>query len=46
MKAKAILRGGTATQGQTALSLANQLLAARTTTAAWSTINLYCIFKK
>jgi hypothetical protein len=44
MKAEAILRGGTATQGQTALSLANQLRAARTTTAAWSTITLDSVY--
>ena len=44
MKAEAILRGGTATQGQTALSLANQLRAARTTTAAWSTITTDSIY--
>ncbi|GAB4025890.1 RagB/SusD family nutrient uptake outer membrane protein [Spirosoma gilvum] len=40
MKAEAILRGGTATQGQTALSLVNQLRANRTTSAALSSVTL------
>lgn len=46
MKAEAILRGGTATQGQTALSLANQLRANRTTSAAWSTITLDSVYNE
>ena len=40
MKAEAILRGGTPTQGQTAVSLVNQLRATRTTTAALSSVTL------
>ncbi|WP_332369145.1 RagB/SusD family nutrient uptake outer membrane protein [Spirosoma telluris] len=40
MKAEAILRGGTATQGQTAVSLVNQLRANRTTSAALSSVTL------
>jgi hypothetical protein len=44
MKAEAILRGGTPTQGQTALSLVNQLRANRTTTAVLSSITLEGIY--
>jgi hypothetical protein len=40
MKAEAILRGGGATLGHTALSLVNELRAQRTTSAAWSTVTL------
>lgn len=40
MKAEAILRGGTATQGQTALSLVNQLRSNRTTSAALTSVSL------
>jgi len=40
MKAEAILRGGAATLGQTALSLVNDLRAQRTTSEAWSAITL------
>ena len=40
MKAEAILRGGTATGGQTALSLVNSVRANRTTSAAWSAVTL------
>ena len=40
MKAEAILRGGTATLGQTALSLVNDLRAQRTTSAAWGAVTL------
>ena len=46
MKAEAILRGGTATQGQTALGLANTLRAARTTTAAWTNITVDSIYNE
>ena len=46
MKSEAILRGGTATQGQTALSLANQLRAQRTTSAAWTNITLDSIYNE
>ncbi|WP_373515228.1 RagB/SusD family nutrient uptake outer membrane protein [Persicitalea sp.] len=44
MKAEAILRGGTATQGQTALSLVNQLRAVRTTSPALASVNLEDIY--
>jgi hypothetical protein len=40
MKAEAILRGGGATLGQTALSLVNDLRAQRTTSEAWSAVTL------
>ncbi len=40
MKAEAILRGGTATGGQTALSLTNQLRAVRTTSPARTSVTL------
>ena len=46
MKAEAILRGGTATGGQTALSLVNQLRAKRTTSPAWTTITLDSIYNE
>lgn len=44
MKAEAILRGGTATNGQTALSLVNSLRANRTTSAAWTAVTLSDIY--
>ncbi len=40
MKAEAILRGGTATAGHTALSLVNMLRAVRTTSPAWTAVTL------
>jgi len=43
-KAEAILRGGTATLGQTALSLVNMLRANRTTSAAWTSVTLDDIY--
>jgi hypothetical protein len=46
MKSEAILRGGAATQGQTALSLANQLRAQRTTSPAWTNITLDSIYSE
>jgi len=46
MKAEAIQRGGAATLGQTALSLANLLRSVRTTSAAWSTITLDSIYNE
>ena len=46
MKAEAILRGGTPTQGQTALSLVNQLRAVRTTAAPWATVTLDSIYEE
>lgn len=44
MKAEAILRGGTATGGATALSLVNQLRAVRTTSAPVSAVDLNFIY--
>ena len=44
MKAEAILRGGSPTQGQTALSLVNQLRAVRTTSAALGSVTLEDIY--
>jgi hypothetical protein len=46
MKAEAILRGGTATGGATALSLVNQLRAQRTTSAAWTDITLDSVYNE
>jgi len=46
MKAEAILRGATATQGQTALSLVNQLRAVRTTSPAWIAVTLEDLYKE
>jgi hypothetical protein len=46
MKAEAILRGGTATNGATALSLANSLRANRTTAAAWTNITLDSVYNE
>lgn len=40
MKAEAILRGGTPTGGQTALSLVNMIRSKRTTSAAWTDVTL------
>lgn len=44
MKAEAILRGGTATLGQTALSLVNSLRAVRTTSAPLASVTLNDMF--
>jgi starch-binding outer membrane protein, SusD/RagB family len=46
MKAEAILRGGNATLGQTALSLSNDLRSNRTTSAAWTTVTLDSIYNE
>lgn len=46
MKAEAILRGGTATQGQTALSLVNDVRSNRTTSAAWTSVTLEDLYKE
>jgi hypothetical protein len=46
MKAEAILRGGTATGGATALSLVNQLRAERTTSPAWTNITLDSVYNE
>jgi len=46
MKAEAILRGGTATGGATALSLVNSLRAQRTTSAAWTDITLDSVYNE
>ena len=44
MKAEAILRGGAATNGQTALSLVNDVRAQRTTTAPWTAVTLATLY--
>jgi starch-binding outer membrane protein, SusD/RagB family len=44
MKAEAILRGGTATNGQTALQLVNMVRSNRTTSPAWSAVTLDDIY--
>jgi hypothetical protein len=46
MKAEAILRGGTPTLSQTALSLANELRAVRTTSPAWTNVTLDSIYNE
>ncbi len=46
MKAEAILRGGTATLGATALSLINQIKAVRTTTPALASVTLNDIYNE
>jgi starch-binding outer membrane protein, SusD/RagB family len=46
MKAEAILRGGTATLGTTALQLVNDLRSNRTTSAPWATITLDSIYNE
>ena len=46
MKAEAILRGATATMGQTPLTLVNELRAVRTTSPAWTNITLDSIYNE
>lgn len=46
MKAEAILRGGAATNGQTALSLTNDVRAKRTTSAAWNSVTLQTLYEE
>jgi hypothetical protein len=46
MKAEAILRGGTPTLGQTALSLVNNLRANRTPSAPWANVTLDSIYNE
>jgi hypothetical protein len=46
MKAEAILRGGAATGGATALSLVNQLRAVRTTSPAWTAVTLEDVYSE
>lgn len=46
MKAEAILRGGTPTMGQTALTLVNQLRAVRSTSAPWAAVTLDSIYEE
>lgn len=46
MKAEAILRGGTPTLSQTALSLVNDLRSNRTTSTAWANITLDSIYNE
>lgn len=45
-KAEAILRGGTATGGATALSLVNSVRANRSTSAAWAAVTLDDLYKE
>jgi hypothetical protein len=46
MKAEAIQRGGSATNGASALSLVNQVRAQRTTSTAWTNITLDSIYNE
>ncbi len=46
MKSEAILRGGTATLSQTALSLANMVRSNRTTTATWTNVTLDSVYNE
>jgi hypothetical protein len=46
MKSEAILRGGTPTLSQTALSLVNDLRAKRSTSPAWDAVNLDSIYNE
>lgn len=46
MKSEAILRGGSPTLGQTALSLVNDLRANRSTSPAWTNVNLDSIYNE
>lgn len=46
MKAEAILRGGNATLGHTALSLVNMIRSNRTTSAAWTSVTLEELYKE
>src|SRR5262249_52974576 len=45
-KAEAILRGATPTQGQTALSLANEVRASRTSAAPWTGVTLDSVYNE
>lgn len=45
-KAEAILRGGTATSGQSALDLVNMVRSNRTTSPAWSSVNLNDLYEE
>ncbi|HRP58393.1 RagB/SusD family nutrient uptake outer membrane protein, partial [Agriterribacter sp.] len=46
MKAEAILRGGTATSGQTALTLVNMVRSNRTTSADWTSVDLEDLYEE
>ncbi len=46
MKAEAILRGGTPTSGQTALSLVNMIRSNRSTSPAWTSVSLEDLYKE
>ncbi|HZL08840.1 MAG TPA: RagB/SusD family nutrient uptake outer membrane protein [Prolixibacteraceae bacterium] len=46
MKAEAVLRGGTATSGQTALILVNMIRENRSTSPAWTSVTLEDIYKE
>jgi len=45
-KAEAILRGGTATSGHTALSLVNMIRSNRTTSPAWTSVDLASLYEE
>ena len=46
MKAEAIARGGSATNGQTAISLVNEVRSKRTTSAAWTSVTLQQLYEE
>lgn len=46
MKAEAILRGGTATLGHTAVSLVNQIRSNRTTSTPWASVTLQQLYEE
>lgn len=46
MKAEAILRGGSATSGHTALSLVNMIRSNRSTSEAWASVTLEDLYKE
>jgi hypothetical protein len=46
MKAEAILRGGSPTLGETALSLVNSVRSKRSTSAAWTSVSLDDLYKE
>jgi len=46
MKAEAIARGGSATNGQTAISLVNEVRSKRTTSVAWTSVTLQQLYEE
>lgn len=46
MKAEAILKGGTATNGQTAISLVNEVRSKRTTSTPWTSVTLQQLYEE